>query len=95
MEKKGANQFVWKSKDTLRTIDSDILRKVEPPIPVSFRLWGLPEDVVKDVDRLMRATWSIIVLCVTFETYLPLKFPFFLLTSVRKCFTFLFSVPYL
>jgi hypothetical protein len=73
MERKGPNQFVWGSKDMLKTIDTDILREVEPPIPVSSRLWGLPKDVVKDIDRLMRVKWSIIVLCVTFKADLSFK----------------------
>jgi hypothetical protein len=33
---------------------------VEPPIPVSSRLWGLPKDVVKEVEKLFRVLWSII-----------------------------------
>ena len=33
---------------------------MEPPIPVSSRLWGLPKDVVKEVEKLFRVLWSII-----------------------------------
>jgi len=34
MERKGENQFVWgDGKDTLKTIDKDILRIVDPPSP--------------------------------------------------------------
>jgi len=50
MERKGNNQFVWGSgKDTLKTINKDIICIVDPPIPVS-RLWGLPKDVVKSIE---------------------------------------------
>ena len=44
------------------TLHSDILRKVEPPIPVSSRLWGLPNDVMKEVEKLFRVLWPIIYL---------------------------------
>jgi len=74
MERKGNNQFVWGSgKDTLKTINRDILRKVDPPIPVSSRLWGLSKEDAKDVDRLLRVQWSIIVLLLNlleYQTYL-------------------------
>jgi hypothetical protein len=61
MERKGVNQFVWgKVSDRLKTLYTDILLKVEPPIPVSSRLWGLPKDVVKEVEKLFRVLWSII-----------------------------------
>jgi hypothetical protein len=61
MERKGNNQFVWgAAKDKLKTINSDIIRVVDPPIPVSSRLWGLPKDVVKDIEKRMRVKWSII-----------------------------------
>jgi hypothetical protein len=61
MERKGVNQFVWgKVSDRLKTLHTDILLKVEPPIPVSSRLWGLPKDVVKEVEKLFRVLWSII-----------------------------------
>lgn len=61
MERKGKNQFVWgEKKDTLKTINRDILRKVDPPIPVSSRLWGLPKEIEKEIDKLMRVKWSII-----------------------------------
>ncbi len=33
---------------------------MEPPIPVSSRLWGLPKDVVKEVEKLFSVLWSII-----------------------------------
>ncbi len=50
MERKGNNQFVWGiGKDTLKTINKDILCIVDPPIPVSSRLWGLPKDDVKSI----------------------------------------------
>lgn len=73
MERKGNNQFVWGSgKDTLKTVNTDILRRVDPPIPVSSRLWGLPKDVVKDIEKRMRVKWSII------EQFMDLMFFFFL-----------------
>jgi hypothetical protein len=57
MERKGNNQFVWGSwKDTLKTVNTDILRRVDPQIPVSSRLWGLP----KDIEKRMRVKWSFI-----------------------------------
>jgi len=65
---------VWGSgKDTLKTIHRDILRKVDPPIPVSSRLGGLSKEVAKDVDRFLRVQWSIIVLSLNLlesQTYL-------------------------
>ncbi len=52
---------MWgEKKDTLKTINRDILRKVDPPIPVSSRLWGLPKEIEKEIDKLMRVKWSII-----------------------------------
>jgi len=53
MNKVGNNQFVWGSDDTLKTINSDIMMKVDPPIPISSRLWGLPKEVVKEIEVLM------------------------------------------
>ena len=44
------------------TLHSDILLTVEPPIPVSSRLWGLPNDVMKEVEKLFRVLWSIVFL---------------------------------
>ena len=65
---------MWGSgKDTLKTINRDILRKVDPPIPVSSRLGGLSKEVAKDVDRFLRVQWSIIVLSLNLlesQTYL-------------------------
>ena len=62
MERKGNNQFVWGSgKDTLKTINKDILCIVDPPIPVSSRLWGLPKDVVKSIEKILRVKWSILL----------------------------------
>jgi hypothetical protein len=61
MERRGNNQFIWgQVSDKLKTLNSDILLKVEPPIPVSSRLWGLPKNVLKEVERLFRVLWSII-----------------------------------
>ena len=35
---------------------------MEPPIPVSSRLWGLPKDMVKEVEKLFRAVLPIRIL---------------------------------
>ena len=53
MNKVGKNQFVWGSDDKLKTINSDIMMMVDPPIPFSSRLWGLPKEVVKEIEVLM------------------------------------------
>jgi hypothetical protein len=64
MEIKGHNQFVRGSgKDSLKTINSDVLRVIDPPIPVSSRLWGVPKDVVKEIEKLKRVKWFFIVKC--------------------------------
>jgi hypothetical protein len=64
MERKGHNQFVWgNGKDTLKTINSDVLMVIDPPIPVSSRLWGLPKEVVKEIEKLKRVKWFFIVKC--------------------------------
>jgi hypothetical protein len=61
MERRGFNQFVWGQKvDKLKTINSDIIMKVEPPIPVSSRLYGLPKDTVKNIENIIMVKWSII-----------------------------------
>ena len=61
MERKGHNQFVWgQVSDQLKTINTDILLTVEPPVPISSRFLGLPKDVVKEVEKLLRVKWSII-----------------------------------
>lgn len=61
MERRGFNQFVWGQKvDKLKTINSDIIMKVEPPIPVSSRLYGLPKDTVKKIENIIMVKWSII-----------------------------------
>jgi hypothetical protein len=63
MDRRGNNQFVWgEAKDQLKTINSDILLRVEPPIPITSRYWGLPKDIVKKVEKLFRVLWSIIFL---------------------------------
>jgi hypothetical protein len=66
MERRGHNQFVWGAVDTLKTINSDILLKVDPPIPVSSRFWGLPKIVVKEADKLLMVKRSIIILSLQF-----------------------------
>jgi hypothetical protein len=68
MERRGNNQFIWgQTCDRLKTLDSDILLRVEPPIPVSSRLWGLPKDVLKEVEKLFRVLWSIIFIFIIFS----------------------------
>jgi hypothetical protein len=45
---------VWGSDDTLKTINSNIMMRVDPPpIPISSRLLGLPKKVVKEIEVLM------------------------------------------
>ena len=36
-----------------------IVREVDPPIPVSSRLWGLDKDTVKDIESKMRLKWVV------------------------------------
>ena len=73
MERKGRNQFVWgTARDTLKTNNRDIIREVEAPIPVSSRLFGLPKDVVKDIENIMRVKkWVVYYL----GNFLNLFFP--------------------
>ena len=60
MERKGRNQFVWgTARDTLKTNNRVIVREVDPPIPVSSRLWGLDKDTVKDIESKMRLKWVV------------------------------------
>jgi len=62
MERRGENQFVWgANKDTLKTHNGDILMQVDPPVPVSSRLFGLPKIVYNEVDKLYRVKWFIIL----------------------------------
>jgi hypothetical protein len=63
MERHGNNQFSWGQKiDQLKTINTDILAKVDPPIPISSRHYGLPKDSVKKIETLFRVLWSIFYL---------------------------------
>jgi len=98
MERKARNQFVWgTAKDTLKTNNRDIVMQVEPPIPVSSRFWGLPKEVVKDIENRMRVKWSIIDLFFPFiflsVTIFPslLSFSFFSFTGsvIAVLFSFL------
>jgi hypothetical protein len=58
MERRGENQFVWgQVRDTFKTNNQDILLKVEPPVPVPSRLFGLPKNVVAEVEKLFRVKW--------------------------------------
>lgn len=62
MEKKGENRFYFSQKDLLRTLNSDILLRIDPPIPVTNRgFWGLPQDILKKVGQLVKA-WFILKL---------------------------------
>jgi len=72
MERKGRNQFVWgTARDTLKTNNRDIIREVEAPIPVSSRLFGLPKDVVKDIENMRVKKWVVYYL----GNFLNLFFP--------------------
>ncbi len=44
-------KYMERKGNTLKTINKDILCIVHPPIPVSSRLWGLPKDVVKSIEK--------------------------------------------
>ena len=60
MERRGRNSFVWgTTRDTLKTNNRDIVRAVDPPIPVSSRLFGLPKDVLKDIEMFMSLKWVV------------------------------------
>jgi hypothetical protein len=68
MERRRNNQFIWgQTCARLKTLDSDILLRVEPSIHVSSRLWGLPKDVLKEVEKLFRVLWSIIFIFIIFS----------------------------
>jgi hypothetical protein len=57
----GHSQFVWGNHvDHLKTNNSDILLKVELPVPISSRFFGLPKEILKKVDKLFLVMWSII-----------------------------------
>lgn len=61
MVRVGPNQFVWGDKaDRLKTLNSDILLRVEAPIPVSNRFFGMPGHIVKKIELMLRVLWSII-----------------------------------
>ncbi len=61
MSRIGHNQFVWGNHvDRLKTNNADILLKVESPVPISSRFFGLPKEILKKVDKLFLVTWSII-----------------------------------
>jgi hypothetical protein len=62
MERKGHNKFVWgEVKDMLKTINSDILLMVDPPLPNTSRFYGLPKDILKKVETLFMVKWSFIL----------------------------------
>ncbi len=61
MERCGFNQFRWgKKKDVLKTRNSDILLKIDPPISVSSRYMGLPKNLVDKVYHHFRVQWLFI-----------------------------------
>ena len=45
---------------------------MEPPVPISSRFLGLPKDVVKEVEKLLRVKWSII--WIVLMNFFPLNF---------------------
>lgn len=79
LEKKGENKFTFSGRDILQTLNSDILLTVEHPDPVSSRgFWGLPQQTVKEVMKLVKGIWSIfhrtflgVLVPVRFIFYLP------------------------
>jgi hypothetical protein len=61
IERKGHSQFVWGSgKDTLKT-NYDVVVVIYPPIPVSSRLWCLPKEFVKEIEKLKRVKWFLLL----------------------------------
>jgi hypothetical protein len=54
-------KYMERKGNTLKTINKDILCIVDPPIPVSSRLWGLPKDVVKSIEKILRVKWSVLL----------------------------------
>lgn len=69
MDRKGHNKFVWgEVNDLLKTINTDILLAVDPPLPNSSRFWGLPKDDLKKVENLFMVKWSIIIY-VSFQNF--------------------------
>ena len=60
MEKKGVNKFLFNHKDVLPTLNTDILLTVDHPVPVSNRgFWGLPDEMLCTVGKLVKGNWSI------------------------------------
>lgn len=54
-ERKGDNRFVRSNKDLLKTLNSDILLTIDPPIPVSHRdFWGVPLNTLKIIEKLVK-----------------------------------------
>jgi hypothetical protein len=45
----------------LKTINLDVLMVNYPPIPVSSRLWGLPKEIVKKIEKLKRVKWFLLL----------------------------------
>ena len=86
MERHGHNQFTWgKKADQLKTNNSDILLKVDPPIPVSSRHLGLPRDIVDKVFYHLTVKWS-------FNCCFIYCFLIFLLeTLLKSCSKFYFA----
>lgn len=79
MNRMGRNQFSWENKpDILKTLNQDILLKTEPPVPVSSRYHGYPNNILKKVEALYR---------VSRFTVVYFKFNFFL--NLASFFNFL------
>lgn len=55
MTRVGTNQHFWDPKpDILRTLNSDILIKTAPPVPISSRYMGFPKKVFMQLNNLLR-----------------------------------------
>jgi NADH:ubiquinone oxidoreductase subunit F (NADH-binding) len=66
LERRGENQFVWgQVTETLKTNNQNTLLKVEPPVPVSSGVFGLPNNVVAEVDKL----WCSIMVLFLFNLF--------------------------
>lgn len=89
LEKKGENKFTFSGRDILFTLNTDILLTVEHPDPVSSRgFWGLPQQTVKEVTKLVKGIWSIFhrtFLGVLVPVPVPVRFIFYLLKNWFNC----------
>jgi len=61
MDRAGVNQLYWGERaDIYITRNKDILLKMDPPIPVSSRFMGLPENIIAKVCHHLSVKWSFI-----------------------------------